>query len=150
METNTFSATNETKNNNNNKKVNIQQEDISKKNHLQDGKHGINSKSLILNNTTVVKTCNDIQSVGSKKDSKQVFIAGDSIIKHLNGYVVLGKTENCNVYARPSHGAKVRCMVDHIKPVIRVNQIILSSMLELMTSHYIKMQEILQNQFLTW
>ena len=93
METNTFSATDETKNNNN-KKVNIEQEDISKKNHLQDGKHGINSKSLTSNNTAVVKACNDSQSVGSKKDNKQVFITGDSIIKHLNGYVVLGKTEN--------------------------------------------------------
>ena len=41
-ETNTFSVTDETKNN---KKVNIQQEHISKKNHLQDGKSGINSKN---------------------------------------------------------------------------------------------------------
>ena len=40
-------------------------------------------------------------------------------IKHLNGYVIGGKTGNCNVYVRPSHGAKVRCMVVHIKPIIR-------------------------------
>ena len=37
---------------NNNKKVNIQQEDISKKNHQQDGKNGINNKCLISNDTT--------------------------------------------------------------------------------------------------
>ena len=30
-----------------------------------------------------------------------------------------GKTGNCNVYVRPSHGEKVRCMVDHVKPVMR-------------------------------
>ena len=52
-ETNTFSVTDETKN----KKVNIQQEDISKKNHPQDDKSGINSKSLISNHNTLARTC---------------------------------------------------------------------------------------------
>ena len=111
-----MSVTDKTKNNT---KVNVQQEDISKKNHLQDGKSGINRKSLIFNDITAVKTCTDSQSVGKRKDNKRVFIVGDSINKHLNGYVIGGKTGNCNVYVRPSHGAKVRCMVDHIKPVMR-------------------------------
>ena len=114
--TNTFSVTDETKNN---AKVNVQQEDIYKKNHLQDGKSGINRKSLISSDITAAKTCNDSQSVGKRKDNKRVFIVGNSIIKHLNGYVIGGKTGHCNVYVRPSHGAKVRCMVDHIKPVMR-------------------------------
>ena len=26
---------------------------------------------------------------------------------------------NCNIYVRPYHGAKVRCMADHAKPIIR-------------------------------
>ena len=112
---NTFSVTDETKNN---AKVSVQQEDISKKNHLQDGKSGTNRKSLISNDITA-KTCNDSQSVGKRKDNKRVFIVGDSIIKHLNGYVIGSKTGKCNVYVRPSHGAKIRCMVDHIKPVMR-------------------------------
>ena len=47
--TNTFSATDETKNNT---KANVQQQDISKKNHLQGGKSGINRKSLITNDIT--------------------------------------------------------------------------------------------------
>ena len=114
--TNTFSVTDETKNNT---KANVQQQNISKNIHLQDGKSGINRKSLISNDITAVKTCNDSQSVGKRKDNKLVFIVGDSIIKPLNGYVIGGKTGNCNVYVRPSHGAKVRCMVDHIKPVMR-------------------------------
>ena len=59
------------------------------------------------------------QSVGKRKDNKRVFIVGDSIIKHLNGYVIGGKTGNCNVYVTPSHGAKVKCIVDHVKPIIR-------------------------------
>ena len=91
-ETNTFSVTDETKNNT---KVNIQQEDISQKNHLQDGKRIINRKSLSSIDIT---------------DNKRVFIVGDSIIKHLNGHLIGGKIRNGNVYVRPSHGAKVRCM----------------------------------------
>ena len=54
------------------------------------------------------------QSINRKrKDSKRVFIAGDSIIKHVIG----GKTGNCNVYLNPFHSAKVRCVVD--QPIIR-------------------------------
>ena len=52
-ETNTFLVSDETKNN---KKVNIQQGGISKKNHLQDGKSDINWKSLISNDITAVKS----------------------------------------------------------------------------------------------
>ena len=115
-ETSTFSVTDETKNNT---KVNIQQEDISQKNDLQDGKRGINRKSLPSNNTTAAKACNNSQSVRKRKDNKRVFIVGDSIIKHLSGYVIGGKARNCNVYVRPSHGAKVGCMVDHLKPILR-------------------------------
>ena len=103
----------------NNKNVNIQQEDISKKNHLQDGKSSINSKTLISNHTKAAKTSSDSQSVEKKKGNKRVFIVGDCNIKHLNGYVIGGKTGNCNVNVRPSDGTKVRCMEDHIKPVIR-------------------------------
>ena len=74
---------------------------------------------MISNDITAANTCNDSQSVGKRKDNKPVLIVGDSIIKHLNEYVIGGKTGNCNVYVRPSHGAKVRCMVDHTKPVMR-------------------------------
>ena len=82
----------------------------SQKNDLQDGKRCINRKSLSSNDITAAKTRNDGQSVGKKKD-KRVFTVVDSIIKHLNGYVIRGKVGNCNFYVRPSHGAKVRCKV---------------------------------------
>ena len=59
--TNSFSVSDETKNNT---KANVQQEDISIKNHLQDGKSGISRKRLISNDITAAKTCNDSQSVG--------------------------------------------------------------------------------------
>ena len=56
LETNTFSVTDEKTNN---KKVNIQQEDTSKNNHLQDSKSGINRKSLISKDITAARKCND-------------------------------------------------------------------------------------------
>ena len=59
-ETNSFSVTDEAKNNAN---INIQQEDISQKNHLQDGKRGINRKLLSSNDITAAKTCNTIIAI---------------------------------------------------------------------------------------
>ena len=117
-----------------NKKANIQQEDGSKKNHLRNSKNGTKMKSLTSNK----------QQEPNKKD-KRVFNVSDSITKHLNGYAIGGKIGNCNVHLRPSHGARVRCVLDHIKPVNGINQIILSFMLELMTSHQVKRLRILQN-----
>ena len=55
-ETNTISATDETKNI---IKVKIQQEDISQKNHLQDAKRGMNRKRLSSSDITAAKKCND-------------------------------------------------------------------------------------------
>ena len=60
------------------------------------------------------------------KVNKRVFIAGNIIINHFNGYEIGGKTGNCYVYIRPAHGAKILCMVDHVKSVMRDK---LSSML---------------------
>ena len=62
-----------------------------------------------------------MSSQQKKSDEKRVFIVGDSYIKNVNGYDVSGNTEQCRVYIRPSLGAKVRCMEDHIKQVIRDN-----------------------------
>ena len=52
---------------------------------------------------------------------KRVFIVGDSIIKYINGYEISGKLENCKVFVRPCHGATIRCLEDHVKPVLREN-----------------------------
>ena len=55
---------------------------------------------------------------------KRVFIAGDNIIKHRTGYEMvnwLGKLENCKVFVRPCHGATIRCLSDHEKPVPQEN-----------------------------
>ena len=50
-----------------------------------------------------------------------VFIAGDSIIKHINGYEISGKLENWKVFVRPCHGATIRCLEDHVKLILREN-----------------------------
>ena len=84
-----FSATDETRSN---KKANIQQEDGSIKNHLQNSKNGTKSKSLKSNE----------QQEANNKDNKRVFNVSDSITKHLSGYTIGGKIGNCNVHLRPS------------------------------------------------
>ena len=66
---------------------------------------------LSKNNKDAVKNLiqkKDVNSVENKMNSertdkatsgkKAVFIVGDNIIKHLNGYEILGKLENCKVF----------------------------------------------------
>ena len=55
-----------------------------------------------------------------ERDTKEqrVYLVGGSIIKHVNGYKISGKTETCKVIS----WAKVRCLVKHVKPVILINQ----------------------------
>ena len=45
----------------------------------------------------------------------------DRIVKRVKAYDISGKTDNSEVFARPSHGATVRCMADHVKPLLRDN-----------------------------
>ena len=72
----------------------------------------VNSVENIINNERTDKT---------PSGEKRVFIIGDSIIKHINGYEISGKLENCKVFVKPCHGATIRCLEDHIKPVLREN-----------------------------
>ena len=56
----------------------------------------------------------------SREKQKSVYILGDSIIKKVNDYFL---TKNlCHKYivkVRSFPGAKISCMVDHVKPTIR-------------------------------
>ena len=77
---------------------------------------------LSKNNKDAVKK--QIQSIRTGKalsKEKRLFILGDSVIKHINGYEISGKLENCEVFVRPCHGTTIRCLKDHIKPVLREN-----------------------------
>ena len=69
------------------------------------------------NNRSDKKSNNSSTSVISEK--KNIVILGDSMIKHVNGYEMSEKLENCKVYVKSFSGTKVRCMKDHMKPSMR-------------------------------
>ena len=58
--------------------------------------------------------------VDNKKKNKKIYILGDSIVKHVEGWH-LSKMTNQKVYVRSFSGAKVKCMKDYVKPCIREN-----------------------------
>ena len=49
----------------------------------------------------------------------RVFIIGDSIVKHIRGYELSQRVENCKVFVKSFSGTKVRCMEDYIQPTLR-------------------------------
>ena len=51
----------------------------------------------------------------------RVFILGDSIVKHLNGYDISRQIENCRVYVKGFPGAKTECMKDYAQSTTREN-----------------------------
>ena len=44
---------------------------------------------------------------------------GDSIVKHIRGYELSQRVENCKAFFKSFSGAKVSCMEDYIKPTLR-------------------------------
>ena len=48
--------------------------------------------------------------------NKRVFILGDNIVKHINGYGIFRQIENCRVYVKGFPGAKTECMKDYAQP----------------------------------
>ena len=77
-------------------------------------------KNLILNKD-VNSVKNNERTEKAPSGQKRVFILGDSIINHLNGYEISGKLENCKVFVRPCHGATIKCLEDRLKPILREN-----------------------------
>ena len=55
-------------------------------------------------------------------NNENVYILGDSIVKHVEGWKLKNSLgNNHNVYVRSFPGAKVKCMKDYVKPCIREN-----------------------------
>ena len=55
-------------------------------------------------------------------EKKKVFVLGDSMVKHIQGWDITNKLENKHkVYIRQFAGSKVICMNDYVKPCIREN-----------------------------
>ena len=59
-------------------------------------------------------------TIDDKKKNKKIYILGDSMVKHVEGWQ-LSKSTNQKVYVRSFTGAKVKCMKDYVKPCIREN-----------------------------
>ena len=83
----------------------------------------VNSVENIMNNERTDK---------APSGEKRVFIVGDSIIKHINGYEISGKLKNClkKVFVRSCHGATIRCLEDHVNRFYEKIQMILFFTLE--------------------
>ena len=75
-------------------------------------------KDILAKKEEINKNNDGLEPAEKTSGEKRMFIVGDSIIKNVNGCEVSGKTDHCRVYIQPSLGAKVRCMEDHIKPVL--------------------------------
>ena len=58
--------------------------------------------------------------IDDKKKNKKIYILGDSMVKHVEGWQ-LSKSTYQKVYVRSFTGAKVKCMKDYVKPCIREN-----------------------------
>ena len=71
--------------------------------------------------SSIKKEVNNERTEKSLSGEKRVFIVGASVIKNVNGYEILGKLENCKVYVRLCHGATIRCLEVHVKPVKQEN-----------------------------
>ena len=57
----------------------------------------------------------------SSRDCKRIYLIGDSILKHLQGYEISKSLENCKTYVKSFLGAKIRDMQDYVKPALREN-----------------------------
>ena len=56
------------------------------------------------------------------KKKSNIYILGDSMVKHIEGWKLTKKTDkNHKIYVRSFPGAKVKCMKDYAKPCIREN-----------------------------
>ena len=59
-------------------------------------------------------------SLPTDKSNKNIYILGDSMVKHVEGWKLKKSIDqNHNVYVRSFSGAKVKCMKDYVKPCIR-------------------------------
>ena len=97
-------------------------------------KRGMNNNRTVNNNNinNIKANKNNDQYLGEKdqiktkklvvNEKKKVFLFGDSMVNHLQGWDITKKLENKHkVYIRQFTGSKVTCMNDYVKPCIREN-----------------------------
>ena len=54
-----------------------------------------------------------------EKNEKSIFVIGDNMVKHLNGWEM--SNANCTVFVKTFSGAKTTCISDYVKSSVRSN-----------------------------
>ena len=55
-----------------------------------------------------------------EKNEKSIFVRGDSMVKHLNGWEISKKlNKNCKVFVKTFSGAKTACTHNYVNPSVR-------------------------------
>ena len=66
------------------------------------------------------ETTNRINECRNNKSKTNVYILGDSIVNKLNDYLLIRKIKHKHpVKVRSFSGAKISCLMDHVKPTLR-------------------------------
>ena len=93
-----------------------QMSDSRLENNIKKEKKKNNEIKIKANDKKEKYNVNDI----TKEKQETVYNLGDSMVKKLNGYLLTKKVRHkFLVKVRPFTGAKVSCMVDHVKPTLR-------------------------------
>ena len=85
--------------------------------------NAINNAQTSRNDNRNVETTwkNGSKDNNDKEKSKQVYILGDSIIKHVKGYTISSSLDNCKVSVKDFPGARVPCMQDYVRAALKEN-----------------------------
>ena len=103
----------------------IESDKTNEGNQMSDSRLENNIKKEKKNNNEIKRKANGKKEKNNvnditKEKQETVYILGDSMVKKLNGYLLTRKVRHkFLVKVRPFSGAKVSCMVDHVKPTLR-------------------------------
>ena len=80
-----------------------------------------NTSMKVNKNMTIVRSLDSsCDKPKGEKNKKSIFVIGDSMVKHLNGWEMSKKLNGyCNVFVKTFSGAKIACMHNYVKPSVR-------------------------------
>ena len=94
---------------------------VTKRKHSHNRKGNMRKENNYNNTIDNNNNNNNNDSVKENVQTRTVYVLGDSMLKHINGWEISQKLDNCKVYVEPYRGATVRCLKDHVKPAKRKN-----------------------------
>ena len=103
----------------------IESDKTNEGNQMSDSRLENNIKKEKKKNNKIKRKTNDKKEKNNvnditKEKQETVYILGDSMVKKLNGYLLTKKVRHkFLVKVRPFSGARVSCLVDHVKPTLR-------------------------------